>query len=480
MGMRSVFRPLRVLATHSPFEEKPMPTAATRRTSRRGFMQTTLAAAATVSIVPRHVLGGPNHVPPSEKVNLAIIGCGHQGGGIGRAIGGNKLVNVVALCDVFMSDGRTKKLRETFSQARQFQDFRQMFAAMEKDIDACTIGVPDHAHFPIAITAMSKGKHVYVEKPLAHTFQECRLLMEAEKKYNVACQMGNQGHSGGNYHQFKAWAEAGGIKNVRRVDAYMNSARRWHGWKIDGYPEGGPAPAGMDWDTWAATAEKHPYDGKYDPGNWRSWYIYGNGAFGDWGPHLLDTVHRFLELGMPTEIEAVRRDGPSDYIFPQASTIAFRFPARGDRPACEVTWYDGKNNPPPRPEALEKDRRMTSPGKIIYGDDLTFMGGSHGSTLRVIPEDKMKAITGDLPRITGKHSSHHQNFVLACRGEEQCRSPFDVAGPLTQVFMLGVIAQRLGGKLKFDPSAGRFTNSDEANRLLNPPPRAGWESYYKL
>jgi hypothetical protein len=92
----------------------------------------------------------------------------------------------------------------------------------------------------------------------------------------------------------------------------------------------------------------------------------------------------------------------------------------------------------------------------------------------------MKAIGGDLPKITGKHSGHHENFVLACRGEEQTRSSFDVAGPLTQVFMLGVIAQRLGGKLKFDPSASRFTNSDEGNRLLNPPPRAGWESYYKL
>ena len=448
--------------------------------TRRKFVSSAMATAATVSIVPRHVLGGPKFVAPSEKVNLAIIGCGHQGGGIGRSIGGNKLVNVVALCDVFMGDGRTKGVREKFSGAKQFQDFREMFAKMAGDIDACTVGVPDHAHFPIAMTAMSLGKHVYVEKPLAHTFTECELMIAAQKKYGVATQMGNQGHSGANFHQFKAWAEAGVIKNVTRVDAHMNSGRRWHGWKIDGYPTGDAAPAGMDWDTWAGTRAKRDYSRSYDPGNWRGWFDYGNGAFGDWGPHILDTCHRFLELGLPHEVEALKREGPNEFIFPQASTIAFRFPARGDKPACEVVWYDGRGNTPAKPEQLEASRRMTAPGKIIYGDDLTFMGGTHSATLRAIPEAKMKEISGDVPRITGKFSNHHSNFVLACRGEEKTRSSFDVSGVLTQVFMLGVIAQRLGGKLKFDPATKRFTNSSEANALLAREPREGWESYYKL
>lgn len=451
------------------------------KTTRRTFVSTSLAAMATVTVVPRHVLGGAKFVAPSEKVNLAIIGCGGQGGGIGRSIGGDGRVNVVALCDVFMENGRTKGCREKFPKAKQFQDFRKMFADMEKDIDACTVGIPDHAHFPVAITAMSKGKHVYVEKPLAHTFHECELLMAAQKKYGVATQMGNQGHSGVNFHQFKAWAEAGVIKNVTRVDAHMNKGRRWHGWKIDNYPTGGKVPEGMDWDTWAGTRTKRDYDGKYDPGNWRSWFDYGNGAFGDWGPHILDTCHRFLKLGMPTEVEAMKLEGPNPYIFPQASTIAFRFPKRGPGlPACEVVWYDGKGNGPKRPEQLAEGRNLTAPGKVIYGDDLTFMGGTHSAALRVIPETKMKEIQGDVPRITGKFSNHHQNFVAACRGEEQTRSSFDVSGALTQVFMLGVIAQRLGGKLKFDPASKRFTNSDEANALLQRTPREGWESYYKL
>jgi len=437
------------------------------------------AATAAFTIVPRHVLGGAGYVAPSEKIRLAIIGCGNQGGGIGRHMGSNKMSRVVALCDVAMEDGRTKKTREVFPDAPTFRDFRKMFDKLGDDIDACSIGVPDHAHFPIAMLAMSQGKHIYVEKPLANTFEECELMIAAEKKYGVACQMGNQGHSGNNPMQFKTWVEAGIIKNVKRIDAFMNSARRWHGWKIDGYPEGESCPPGMDWDTWTGTAEMHPYSRRYDPGNWRSWYIYGNGAFGDWGPHILDTAHRFLKLGLPTEIEAVKREGPNDYIFPQASTVAFRFPARKNMPACEVTWYDGRGNLPPRPDCLEPERKLNRPGKVIYGQDLTFLGGSHGSVLRVIPESKMKELSSSLPKWPGQ-SDHHQNFLLACRGEEKTHSPFHVSGELTQVFMLGVIAQRLGGTLKFDPKTRRITNNDVADRMLRTAPRKGWESYYKL
>lgn len=461
-------------------DHSPSQTPQTINISRRRFIKTTAAAAAAFTIVPRHVLGGPKYVAPSEKVRLAIIGCGHQGGGIGRSMGGNSLSHVAALCDVAMADGRTEPTRKQFPDAPQFQDFREMFDKMGDDIDACTVGVPDHAHFPIAMTAMSMGKHVYVEKPLANTFEECALMMEAEKKYGVACQMGNQGHSGNNPQQFKAWVDAGVIKNVKRIDAFMNSGRRWHGWQIDGYPQGGAAPDYMDWDTWAGPAEKHDYDRKYDPGNWRSWYIYGNGAFGDWGPHILDTAHRFLKLGLPTEIEAVKRDGPNDFIFPQASTIAFRFPARGDLPACEVTWYDGVGNLPPRPEELEPQRNLNRPGKVIYGEDLTFWGGSHGSTLSVIPAEKMKSMLDVLPREWPRESDHHNNFLKACKGEEETHSPFRISGELTQVFMLGVLAQRLGGNLKFDPGTQQITNNDTANALLSVKPREGWDKYYQL
>jgi hypothetical protein len=330
--------------------------------------------------------------------------------------------------------------------------------------------------------AMSLGKHIYVEKPLAHTFQEVELMIAAEEKYGVAAQMGNQGHSGANYFQFKAWTEAGIIKDVTHVDAYMNNGRRWHPWKFTEYQTGETCPDYIDWDLWLGTAPEHPFSKYLHPGNWRGWYDYGNGAFGDWGPHTLDTIHRFLNLGLPQSVEAVNRDGVRDLIFPFASTIRFDFPERGEgMPAMDITWYDGTKNLPPRPKELEEGRKIERCGKVIYSKDLVFKGTTHSSTLRIIPEQKMKDLKDKLPRITGKHSDHMRNFLLAAKGEEKTRSSFDVSGPLTQVFLLGVIAQRLGGKLEFDRETKQITNNKVANQLLaGPPPRKGWEEFYKL
>ncbi len=446
--------------------------------SRRQFTRAA-AASAVFSLLPGRVVGA------NEKVNVAFIGCGGMGAGDAKSIAKTGLVNVVALCDVALGSRHTADIEERFPGIPKYRDFRQLFDKHGKEIDACTVAVPDHAHFPIAMRAMAEGIHCYVEKPLAHTFEEIELMIAAEKKYKVSCQMGNQGHSGPNYHQFKAWKEAGVIQGVTKITAHMNSGRRWHGWKIDGYEED-PMPEGLDWDVWLGTAPAHPYSKKLHPGNWRSWYDYGNGAFGDWGPHILDTCHRFLNLGLPHRITGVKRDGPNEYIFPQATTVRFDFPAREGEPPCEVTWYDGVANFPEPPAELDDARKAKwgkpklSPGKEIHGKDLTFMGGSHGSPLRIIPESTMRDIAKDLPKIASG-SSHHKNFILAAKGEEKTRSPFHVSGPLSQVFCLGVLAQRLGGVLEFDRETKRITNRSVADALLaGPPPRKGWEEYYRL
>jgi predicted dehydrogenase len=330
--------------------------------------------------------------------------------------------------------------------------------------------------------AMSQGKHVYVEKPLAQTFREVDLLMAMAAKSGVVTQMGNQGHSGNNYFQFKAWTEAGVIKDVTRIDAFMNSERRWHGWTIDGYPAGEPLPPGLDWDQWHAARPVHPFSAKLHPQTWRGWFDYGTGAFGDWGAHILDTAHQFLDLGLPHTIEAVRRDGAKAFIFPLATTIRFDFAARGAMPPVEVFWYDGLANRPPLPPELGPGATLTElNGKFIYGKGLVFKGGTHGDTLRVIPEAKMQELAGSLPKIAGGFSDHATNFIRACQGTEDSRSPFRVSGPLTQVFLLGVIAQRLGGRLAFDPVRREFPGNPAATQLLTgPPPRPGWEQYYRM
>ena len=452
--------------------------------SRRTLLKK--VAAASFTLIPAAAAPQANGVrqtpvlPPSERVNLAIVGIGGQGSSDCKMMFGTGHCNVVALCDVDIGSEPTQGLLKMFPDAPRFQDFRRMFDKMAKQIDAVVIAVPDHSHFPAAMQAMALRKHVFVEKPLAHSFQEVDLLMAAERKYKVAAQMGNQGYSGANHFQFRAWTESGVIRDVSKVHAFMNSARVWHGWTVNELPPAEPVPDTLDWDLWSGPAEKRSFNSKYHPYSWRSWFPYGTGAFGDWGAHILDTIHHFLDLGMPEEIEAVNREGAGKFIFPQASTIAFRFPARGPRPPVEVTWFDGVKNRPPRPAELDPGRELPDNGKIIYSKDLVFLGGTHSATLRIIPDVKMKEMSESLPKITGRNSDHYLNFLLACKGTERCRSSFDVAGPLTQIFMLGVIAQRLGGTLKFDRMTRRITNNKVANALLAPPVRKGWKAYYKV
>lgn len=454
---------------------------------RRTFMAGALAASA-FQIAPSYCVAKskdskPNsEKPPSEKLNLAIIGCSQRGGSIGGWAMSKGMADCVALCDVLPS--RTNGFKNKYKDAKVYSDFRKMFDEMGGKIDACINGTPDHAHFPISMLAMANGASVYVEKPMAHTFEESELMMAAEKKYKVAGQMGNQGHSGNNYLQFKAWVEAGIIKNVRKIDACMCGGRRWHPWgDVKGYPPAEPMPDGMNWDVWAGTAAKHPYNGKFDKGNWRGWHIYGSGAMGDWAAHTIDTLHEFLKLGLPHTIRTEKLEGQNDFIFPMKSTIAFDFAERGPTmPAMTLRWFDGTGNMPPVPEELKAAGvRAPSKGKMIYGDDLAFMGGTHGSTLRIVPESKMKEMASKVPKITEKHSDHMANFLLSAMGKETCHSSFEVAGVLTQIFSLGCIAQRIGGTFHLDTKTKQITDNKRANELLKgAPPRKGWEEFYKL
>jgi hypothetical protein len=324
------------------------------------------------------------------------------------------------------------------------------------------------------------------------------MMKMAQKHPKLATQMGNQGHSEANYFQFKAWVDAGIIKDVTAITAHMNSARRWHGWdkKYSGLPAGEPLPGTLDWDIWQGVTKDHDYNHDYVQGQWRCWYDFGMGALGDWGAHLVDTAHQFLDLGLPNEVSMLKADGHNSFFYPQSSTILFKFPARGKMPACDITWYDGVGNLPPLPAGYQGPGldanipppsngaitpQRLNPGKIIYGKDLTFAGGSHGKTLSIIPEAKAKEMASKLPFVPETPSNHYANFLKACMGQEKTRSPFDIAGPLSQVFCLGVIAQKFNTKITFDRKTKTITNNKMANEMLvGLPPRKGWEQYYKL
>jgi predicted dehydrogenase len=477
---------------------------------RREFLMKGALALGAITVVPSHVLFAKKEirdsegnllrrasVVPSDKVNMACCGIGNRGGEIMRKLYGTGLVNFVALCDVDMGARQTLKNLEAFPKLPRFQDFREMFDKMHNDFDAVSVGTPDFSHFPISMLAMSMGKHVYVEKPMTRTFNEAELMIKASKKYKVATQMGNQGHSEANYFQFKTWVEAGIIKDVTKITTHMNGKRRWHGWdtSMTEFFPGQPIPETMDWDTWLMTSQHHDYHRHLVNGQWRCWYDFGMGALGDWGAHIMDTFHQFLELGLPYEVDPVKIEGHNTLIFPQASTLAFKFPKRGKMPSLTVTWYDGQNNIPAVPEGygtLDVDPNIPpvagevkptklGAGKIIYSKDLIFKGGSHGSILRIIPPEKAKDMESKLPEVPESPSNHFENFLKACKGEEKCRSSFDIAGPLSQVFTLGTLAQRLNTKLIFDRKTKQITNNKLANDLLvGTPPRKGWESFYKL
>jgi len=462
--------------------------------SRRRFLKNTLLASAALTAAP-YILKGNQQ----QKVNLACIGIGNRGWDDIQSFNRTGLANIVALCDADMGARHTQNALKLFPDVPRFQDFRQMFDKMGNQIDAVLIATPDFSHFPITMMAMGLGKHVYVEKPMARTFQEVELMMKAAQKYpTVVTQMGNQGHSEANYFQFKTWVESGIIKDVTSFVAHMNSARRWHGWdpNIKSFPAAEPVPSTLDWNLWQMATQEHNYNKDFVNGQWRCWFDFGMGALGDWGAHIMDTAHQFLDMGLPYEVNPLKVEGHNNFFYPMSTTLSFKFPKRAAMPPVEVMWYDGVNNlppipagygvssldpniPPPSNGALQPAR--LNPGKIIYSKELTFKGGTHGSTLSIIPEEKAKEMASKLPVVPTSPSDHFKNFLLACMGQEQTRSPFSVAGPLSQVFCLGVVAQWTGTKLEFDREKKVITNNKKANELLiGPPPRKGWEQYYKV
>lgn len=470
-------------------------------TTRREFIKSATLASAGLAVGglsnKTNAVSYSRIVGANKKVNLAHIGIGNRGWEIIEQFDKTGMANVVALCDVDLGADHTTKALAKFPNAKRFKDFREMFDKMGNEIEAVAIATPDFAHFPPAMMAIKEGKHLFVEKPLTRTFHESELLIQAAKKYpNVVTQMGNQGHSEANYFQFKAWQEAGIIKDVTAVTAHMNNARRWHGWdtNIKKFPAAEPVPETMEWDIWLMANRYHDYNKDFHYGQWRCWYDFGMGALGDWGAHIVDTVHEFLDLGLPEEVTPLKLSGHNDYFFPMSSTIEFKFPRRGKMPPLVITWYDGVDNIPSVPEGYgvsELDPNIPSvaggqiqpaklnPGKEIYSKELIFKGGSHGSSLTIIPDERAKEMKKHLPEVPKSPSNHYANFLLACQGKERTRSPFEISGPLSQMFSLGVAAQRLNRKIIFDRETKRVTNDAFADAYLTgKPPRKGWEDFY--
>jgi predicted dehydrogenase len=437
-----------------------------RTVSRRQVLGGAAAAAAGVLVLPRHLLAGaPGNSAPSQRVNVALVGCGVRGK---QHMG---VSNIVAFCDVNESALGGK------AGGKRFTDYRKMLDEMDKDIDAVLVATPDHAHAVICMAAIKRGKHVYCEKPLAHSIGEVRALGKAAKEHKVVTQLGNQGHSYETCQILVEWVRDGAIGAVKEVHAVYDGRYTANEFlsKMD---EKHDVPNGFNWDLWLGPAKDRPYHPEYcSSAGWRRWYDFGTGAAGDWVCHTVDPSFQALELDHPESVEAkvdanfdVKKFGMT---FPAGNHTTMVFPAKGKRGPVTLNWYDGSMRMP-KPEGL--DRNQPNVGAVLVGEKGGIMHGSHGADgLRIYPEAQMqdyKRPEKTLPR----PREHFSDFARAIREGGKAGCDFaDYGGPLTEVALLTIIAGRLAGKkLQFDGAAGKFTNSDEANAMLMSPYREGW------
>ena len=483
--------------------------------SRRDFIGKTAVATAAFTIVPRHVLGGPGFTAPSDMVNVAGIGLGNQGGSdirniatpdvpiTGRrglpgmkfyrypgvrpertrrparqasdnpnqlgAAGGDKTfkhANIYALCDV--DSEYAGHMFAGYPKAKVYDDFRKMIDK-EKELDAVVIGTPDHTHAVIAAYAMNAGKHVFVEKPMAKTIHEVRFLKDLAKKTGLVTQMGNQGHNIEGTMQTVEWIQSGAIGNVREVHMWSNRPV-WAQGPLE-RPAGVDVPSHLNYDVWLGPAPEKPYHPDTTHFAWRGLWDYGTGAMGDMGAHTFDAPIWALNLGIPTKIQATTSPYTTEYL-PQAETVQYEFPARGDMPPVKVTWMDGGVKPF-RPAELEADRRLRE--ALYIGDKGMLQHGTHGARPELIPEDPGFVAP---EKWLNRPSSVYVDFIEAIKEGRKAANDFEISSKLTEIMLLtnvAVASQQVNRTLEYDAENMKITNLEGANEYFHYEYRDGWK-----
>ena len=474
-----------------------------KNNSRRNFIKNATAAAAGFYIVPRHVLGR-GYVAPSDKLVIAGIGAGGKGESDIQSFFESGKADIAILCDV--DDRQAVASRQRFPKAKYYKDFREMLDKEHKNIDACSVSIPDHNHAVAAMAAMQLGKHVYVQKPLTHDIYEARMLTQAAHRYKVVTQMGNQGASGDGVRQLIDWYKAGIIGDVHTVYCYTDRPvwPQGIGWPTDKPP----VPKELDWDLWLGTANFREYEGNVVPFNWRGWWDYGTGALGDMACHIMEPGFSVLGLGYPVAAEC---SVSTRYVenwnaayFPDSgpvsSHIILSFKGKNGKPDVKLHWMDGGIQPE-RPEELLPNEQMGDGGNgiIFIGTKGKMMAGTYGMYPQLLPTSKTKetVVPQTIARVPGGDDGHYAAWVeasIAGYGSDKANnlsSRFDVAGPLTESVLMGNLAIRSsdvrkknangdwdypGRHIQFvwDGENMKITNFDEANQFVKRAYRDGW------
>jgi hypothetical protein len=417
------------------------------------------------------VISGLGKRAPSDKLNIAVVGIGGMGNSNIKAVKGTE--NIVALCDVDWD--YAKHVFDENPDAKAYWDWRKMYDEMGKSIDAVIVATADHSHCIAASTAMTMGKHVYVQKPLTHSVYESRLLTKLAVSQKVATQMGNQGSSGEGVNLTVEWIQNGEIGDIRKVEAFTDRPIWPQG--LNRPAKGEWVPETLNWDLFIGPAPMRPYHSMYTPWNWRGWWDFGTGALGDMACHIMHPVFKSLKLKYP-----IKAQGSSTLLLtdcaPNAQMVRLTYPERvapkGSKikyPEVEVIWYDGGIQPP-KPAGWPAGRNMNDSGGgvIFHGTKDKLICGCYGVNPWLL--------SGRIPvapkteRRVPEKVTHEMDWVRACKENPESRikskSDFSEAGPFNEMVVMGVLAVRLQGlnkELEWDGEKMEFKNISDTDVL---------------
>lgn len=431
----------------------------THTLNRRDLLKTTAAAGVGIWL---GTPSSPVHAnSANEKLNIALIGIGGRGADNLKGIEGEKQ-NIVALCDV--DDERAGDAYTRFPKAKKFYDYRVMFDKMEKQIDAVVVSTPDHSHFHPAMAALTRGKHLYCEKPMGHSVWETRELTNLAAERKVATQLGVQRHANTAIREAVQIIWSGVIGDVSEIHTWVDGDRG-----LPPLPQDTPAvPSTLKWDLWLGPVAERPYHPSICPYGWRFWWDFGTGETGNMGCHILDIPFWALDLKSPTRVDVV--PGPvDDERTPTHMTVQYQFPSSGKRPAVTMHWYHTEIAPPIIAEKGFDPKGMNnlfigSKGMLLCGFD----------KWKLYPEPdfaKFKTPMLTMPPSPG----FYREWIDACKGGDRASCHFDYSGPLTETVLLGNVAYRAGGGFDWDAETLTATGNDNAARFLKPEFKSGWD-----
>jgi predicted dehydrogenase len=425
---------------------------------------------------------------PNSRVQVAAIGVEGMGHTDVHNIAGHAKVKYVAFCDI---DSRNfARVDKIAPGTPHFADFREMLEKLGDTVDAVNVATPDHMHALPAVLAMRRGKHVYCQKPLAHTVWECRQMSLWAAKKNLVTQMGNQVHSQIEYRLATRLLREGAIGKVKEVHSwvpYTGNERT----RLLEPPAPGTVPNEVNWNLWIGGAPMRPFaPGVYHPFAWRDWQDFGGGAaLGDFGCHILDPVFTALGLKSPVSVTA-DNSGINRHIWPTMQTIRYVFPGNEliAGKTLNLTWTDGGLKPDRKLAQLPPELDLPRQGSVLIGEKgnmvLPHVGGP-----RLYPVENYAGFTyPQEPKI----ASHWHRWINAILEGKKTTDGFDYAGPLTETVQLGNVATRAArppvpkrgsnpatvreaNTFQWDAANLRITNSVEANALLTKKYRPGWE-----